>query len=208
MSRPLLICDCDDVLLHLAGRFAEWVQEEHGLEVDFTSPGLDRNMVREQASGRSLPAEEVWPLLDIFFLEQWHRQNAVPGAVEALSALSDEMDILILTNIPDRHQALRVRQLDQLAIRHEVLCNAGPKGPQVRELVERLQPSAALFVDDQAPHHHSVSVEAPEVWRLHMIAEPRLAAHVPPAAHAHARIDEWDEAVPWIRERLATGPAA
>ena len=38
-----------------------------------------------------------------------------------------------------------------------------------------------------------------------MIAEPRLAAHTPPAPHAHARIDAWDEAVPWILERLRRG---
>ena len=30
MSRPLLITDCDDVLLHFAPHFAEWVAEAHG----------------------------------------------------------------------------------------------------------------------------------------------------------------------------------
>ena len=70
-----------------------------------------------------------------------------------------------------------------------------------------LRPSATLFVDDLSVHHESVAQHAPEVWRLHMIAEPRLAAHTPPAEHAHARIDAWDEAVPWILDRLAQGAA-
>ena len=73
------------------------------------------------------------------------------------------------------------------------------------ELVEAAAPSAAVFIDDLAVHHESVAAHAPEVWRLHMIAEPRLAAHTPPAPHAHARIDSWDEAVPWILERLRAG---
>jgi hypothetical protein len=60
-------------------------------------------------------------------------------------------------------------------------------------------------VDDLAVHHQSVAEHAPQVWRLHMIAEPRLAAHTPPASHAHARIDSWEEALPWILERLRGG---
>ena len=207
MSRPLLVTDCDEVLLHMAGHFAEWLEEAHGLELDFAAPGLHESMVKNRTTGRPLPDDQVWPLLDTFFVEEWHRQNVVPGAIDALTDLARDADIVILTNIPDRHHALRIRQLETFDIRHEVLCNAGAKGPQVKELVERLQPSVALFVDDHAPHHSSAAEHAPQVWRLHMIAEPRLAEHIPPAPDAHARIDDWSEASAWIRERFAAGPA-
>jgi len=30
----------------------------------------------------------------------------------------------------------------------------------------------------------------------------------PPAPHAHARIDHWDEALPWILDKLASGAPA
>jgi hypothetical protein len=40
-----------------------------------------------------------------------------------------------------------------------------------------------------------------------MIAEPRLAAHMPAAPHAHARIDDWETATDWILARLAEGAA-
>jgi hypothetical protein len=66
-----------------------------------------------------------------------------------------------------------------------------------------MRPNAAVFVDDLAIHHDSVAEHAPDVWRLHMIAEPRVAAHMPPARSAHARIDRWSEAVPWILDRFA-----
>jgi hypothetical protein len=39
-----------------------------------------------------------------------------------------------------------------------------------------------------------------------MIAEPRLASHIPPAPDAHARIDDWRDALPWIMEKLAHRP--
>jgi hypothetical protein len=59
-----------------------------------------------------------------------------------------------------------------------------------------------VFVDDLPVHHESVAKHAPGVWRLHMVAEPRIAAITPPAPHANARIDGWNEALPWILERL------
>ena len=35
-----------------------------------------------------------------------------------------------------------------------------------------------------------------------MIAEPQMAATSPPSPFAHARIDDWDEALPWLLEKL------
>jgi hypothetical protein len=136
-----------------------------------------------------------------------HRQNVVPGAIEALAEIEKIADVVILTNLRDEHHAIRVSQLDAFDIRYEVLCNQGGKGPPVRELVDRLRPSATVFVDDWAFHHESVAEHAPDVWRLHMVAEPTLAERVPTAPHAHARIDRWTDATGWIIDRFGEGPA-
>ena len=66
--------------------------------------------------------------------------------------------------------------------------------------------SGTVFIDDLPVHHQSVAEHAPQVWRLHMIAEPRVAAHIPPSPHSHARIDDWSEATSWILGRFAEGP--
>ena len=205
MSRPLLITDCDEVLLHMIGHFAEWVDEAHDLAFDISAPGF-RNALLSRG-GVPLPEEEVWPLLDSFFDTEMHRQNLVPGAAEALAEIAREADVVILTNIGDQYEAGRVEQLERFDIRHRVLCNRGGKGRPVVELIEEMKPSAAVFVDDLSIHHESVAKHAPAVWRLHMIAEPRLAARTPRAPEAHARIDDWAEATQWILDRLRTGPA-
>jgi hypothetical protein len=147
-------------------------------------------------------------LLDSFFDTEMHRQNLVPGAAEALRRIGEEADIVILTNIGDEYEAGRVEQLERFDIRHRVLCNRGGKGRPVLELVEEMRPSAAAFVDDLSVHHESVAKHAPMVWRLHMIAEPRLAGRTPRAPDAHARIDDWPEAAEWILARLREGPAS
>jgi hypothetical protein len=205
VSRPLLITDCDEVLLHMISHFAEWVEEAHGLSFRLDAPGF-RDALRD-ARGQPVEAERVWPLLDQFFAGEMHRQNVVPGAAEALAQVAEVADIVILTNIGDEYEAGRVAQLCRFDIRHRVLCNRGGKGRPVVELIEAMAPAVTVFVDDLAVHHESVATHAPHVWRLHMIAEPRLAAHTPAAPHAHARIDEWNEATGWILDRFSEGPA-
>ena len=200
-GRPLLISDCDEVILHFVTHFAEWVDEAADLNFALDAPGFAGALTSRD--GRIVPEERVWPLLDLFFEREMHRQNVVPGATEALVEIGRHADIVILTNIGDDYQANRVAQLEAFDIRHRVLCNRGGKGRPVLELIEEMQPSATVFVDDLSVHHESVAKHAPDVWRLHMIAEPRLAAHTPPAAHAHARIDDWGAALPWILERFA-----
>jgi hypothetical protein len=196
VSRPLLISDCDDVLLHFARHFAEWVAEAHGLRFALDNPGFAGALT--DADGAPVARERVWPLLDLFFDSEMHRQHLVAGALEALGAIGEVADIVILTNIGDQYRANRIAQLEAFDIRHRVLCNQGGKGRPVLELIETMKPRAAVFVDDLAVHHESVAKHAPAVRRLHMIAEPRLAAITPPASHADARIDDWAEAVPWI----------
>ena len=201
MNRPLLISDCDDVLLHFAPHFAEWVAQAHGLVFNLDAPNFGGAL--RDADGEPVARERVWPLLDHFFLAEMHRQHLVPGAFAALQRIGEEADIVILTNIGDQHRANRIAQLEAFDIRHRVLCNQGGKGPPVAELIADMAPRAAVFVDDLSHHHESVATHAPEVWRLHMIAEPKLAAISPPAPFAHARIDRWDEALPWILAKLA-----
>ncbi len=206
MTRPLLITDCDEVLLHMVSHFAEWLEEAHGYRFVLEEPGFS-NAVRDAATGEAVAAEKVWPLLDGFFDSEMHRQHIVRGAAEALQDIGTGADIVILTNLGDEHQASRVEQLGAFDIHHRVLCNRGGKGRPVLELVEEMRPTVAVFVDDLPIHHESVAKHAPHVWRLHMIAEPRVAAHVPPSPDAHARIDDWAEAKSWILARFAEGPA-
>jgi hypothetical protein len=202
-----LVTDCDEVLLHMLTHFADWVDEAHGLSFALDAPGF-REAVRDKATGDPVAEERIWPLLDGFFDSEMHRQNVVPGAAEALARIGEAADIVVLTNIGDEYEAGRVEQLGRFDIRHRVLCNRGGKGRPVLELIEEMRPSVAVFVDDLAVHHESVAKHAPQVWRLHMIAEPRVAAHMPAAPHAHARIDEWKAATPWILERFARGAAS
>lgn len=201
MNRPLLITDCDEVLLHMVAHFDAWLGEVQDIDFAFESGNFGGAMTI-RSSGENVAEERVWPLLDQFFREEMHRQTIVPGALEALGRIGEIADIVILTNLGDEAHPWRVEQLAAHGIAHEVVCNRGGKGVPARRLIERHDASRAAFVDDLAVHHASLAKHAPEVHRLHMIAEPRLAAVIPPAEHAHARIDDWPTATEWLLERL------
>lgn len=203
MSRPLLITDCDEVLLHMVSHFDAWLSEAHGIDFAFETGSFGGSMTYHD-SGEAVPEDKVWPLLEEFFRNEMDRQTAVPGAVEALGRIGEVADIVILTNIGDEAHPWRVRQLEAHGIRHEVVCNRGGKGRPARSIIERHGAPRAAFVDDLPVHHKSVAKHAPDTHRLHMVAEPRLAPAVPDAEFAHARIDDWEVATPWLLERLET----
>lgn len=207
MSRPLLITDCDEVLLHMVAHFRDWVGEAHDIDFALDS-GEFAGALTHRASAQAVAEDEVWPLLDGFFATEMARQTPVPGAGEALRRIGAVAEIVVLTNIGEDNHAGRVAQLAAHGIGHAVRCNRGGKGPPAHQLIAEFKPSVTVFVDDLAVHHASMAKHAPGVWRLHMVAEPALAPNVPPARHAHARIDDWAEATDWIMARFAEGQAA
>jgi hypothetical protein len=204
MSRPLVISDCDEVLLHMVAPFGEWLDEEHGIHFDMAGGDFARAMKRREC-GSPVPLEHVWPLLKGFFDGQMHRQYPIAGAVESIGRLREHADVVVLTNLGDDHREARRRQLLDHGIDLKVYTNQGPKGPALQAILEEYAPSTAVFIDDLPQHHGSVKDIAPHVSRLHLCGEPRIAPHIVCAGKsgdAHARIDDWATALPWIVERL------
>lgn len=204
--KPLLITDCDEVLLHMVRHFGDWLGEAHRIDFDLTHHDWGRAM--RPRDGRTLTPDEMWGYLDGFFPAQMARQTLVPHAREALAELAKVADIVVLTNLQDHCQAHRVAQLAEHGIEHRVVCNQGGKGRPVAQLAQEHDASVVVFVDDLPQHHESVARAAPQVHRLHMVSEPKMAAHVPAAPHAHARIDDWRDALAWIEARFAAGTPA
>lgn len=204
MSRPLIITDCDEVLLHMIAPFRNWLGEAHGINFDMTG-GHFSHGITYQATGEIVEQKETWRLLNLFFDDEIHRQAPIAGAVAAIAELSRHADVVVLTNLLDHRQEIRTRQLAGHGLALRVFTNQGPKGPALKAILDEYAPSRAVFIDDIAQHHGSAAELVPQVARLHLCGEPEIAPHIDcahRAGHAHARIDDWDSALPWLLDRL------
>jgi hypothetical protein len=207
MSRPLLISDCDEVLLHMVVPFRDWLDEVHHIHFDLVH-GDWGEALRHKHDGTLVERGLVWELLNGFFVTEMHRQQAIDGAVAAINGLSEIADVVILTNLTDQHQLTRAAQLRAVGIDAPVYTNQGGKGEALARILDKYKSDVAVFVDDLAHQHQSVGELLPHVWRLQFVGEPILQARVKPSPDAHARIDNWADAEHWVREKLLSGEPA
>lgn len=198
MPRPLVICDADEVLVQFAAPFETFLTEQ-GFALSLDSFALSGNIRRRD--GSIVPGPAVTELVDAFFADRVEACTPVAGAVQALADLSRIADIQILSNVPASVRDRRAASLAGHGMAYPVMANAGGKGPAVAMLAKgRGHP--VVFIDDMPPHHASVAKHAPQVHRLHLVADVRLRPLIVPAPAAHARIDDWAEALPHVRSAL------
>lgn len=204
MNRPLIISDCDEVLLHMVSHFKDWLETSQG--VDFNLEGHNfAEALSWQKDGSRVDPAEMWRLLGRFFDTEMDSQLPIKGAVESINTLAEVADVVILTNLVDERRDKRAQQLAAHGIHAQVFTNQGPKGPMLQKIIAEFAPSHTVFIDDLAQHHASVAEIAPHVTRLHLCGEPMIAHAIDCAhksGHAHSRIDIWAEALPWIMARL------
>jgi len=204
MSRPLIISDCDEVILHMVVHFKQWVEDSQGVTFDLEGNNFGKAL-RWQESGEFLDQNEIWRLLGGFFDTEMDSQLPITGAVDALNQLSGEADVVVLTNLVDFRRDKRAEQLAAHGLKAKVYTNQGPKGPALQKIIEEFNPSRAIFIDDLAQHHRSVMETSPDVVRLHFCGEPMIAEQIDcahKAGHADARIDQWSHALPWLQAQL------
>lgn len=208
-QRPLIISDCDEVILHMVSPFKVWLEESQGVSFNLEGQNFGEAM-RWKDSGKLLEPSDIWKKLGGFFDTEMDNQMPIAGAIESLNELSEVADLVILTNLVDSRRDKRAEQLAAQGLHAKVYTNQGPKGPALQRIVEEYAPSRAIFIDDLAQHHLSVMETTPDVMRLHFCGEPMIAGAIDcahKAGHADARIDIWSEALPWLKTRIV-GEAA
>jgi hypothetical protein len=115
MSRPLLISDCDEVLLHMIVPFRDWLDDAHHIHFDLVH-GDWGEALRHKHDGTVVERGMVWELLNGFFDTEMHRQQAIDGAVESLNRLREHADVVILTNLLDHRAGPRTEQLKAVGL--------------------------------------------------------------------------------------------
>lgn len=199
-TRPLIICDADEVLL----RFLEGLERflaRNDFYLDLTSFRIHGN-VRHRTTNETAADDTVTQLVKDFFASDTRHLEPVAGAAAALRELSNHAQIIVLSNLPESSREARIENLTEHGMPYPVIAGKGPKGAIVKDIVAGFR-GRVVFVDDLPPHISSVAAETPHVHRLHFIADTRLAKLLGPAPDAHRRIDDWPTAAEWIASVIA-----
>jgi hypothetical protein len=201
-GRPLVVTDADEVLLSFVGGLERFLAERE-LVFDMASYRIHGN-IRRRDSGEAVPDEEVSALLKGYSLSpHWLAMEPIPGAPEALARLSQNAQIVVLTNMPAHRVEDRTRCLARHDLHYPVIANEGGlKGPALAHLAARARAPVA-FLDDLPPNIVSARQAVPRSRLIHFLGEPRLAPHLPTPPEADHRIMAWDEALQaiqgWLR---------
>ena len=88
MTRPLVISDCDEVLLYMMAPFRDWLGEQQGIDFDMGAGDFTLAMTHRE-SGEIVARDDMWRLLNLFFDNEMHRQSPVSGMIDAMAALRE-----------------------------------------------------------------------------------------------------------------------
>lgn len=199
IDRPLLVCDVDEVVLHLVEPFIE-VLEDLGFELKSRSFKLTGNVFHRD-TGVEATQMEVWQGLEVLFSEQARRQRIVDGAAEALGALSRDIDIVFLTNMPHDFRETRAAHLLEQGLHFPVVTNSGSKVPAISLLRERHLGETG-FIDDTPTNLTQVRDAFAEVHLFHFMANADFRALAGNIEGTHISTGDWQEASATIRNVL------
>ncbi|MBO0344745.1 hypothetical protein [Roseibium limicola] len=200
-DRPLVVCDVDEVILHLI-RPMEAYFADLGLVFMQRVYKLTGNIARR---GENVPiaADEVRRHIHTFFDAFVHAQEVVQGAPQALRQLARNMDIILLTNLPGTHnRAARETLLKSADIDYPMITNSGPKGGAVAALSAGRQ-SPIVFIDDSTVNQASVHASLPTAKLIQFIADDSFRTAHLPADHIDLLSGDWAETTAFIEAIMA-----
>lgn len=189
-DRPLIVCDVDEVILHMADHFTEFLGAK---SLTFLSGGYRfTGNIAPIGSDTPITREAVRQLVDSFFDEESHRQRMVEGADKALRELQVDWDIVLLTNLPGAHnKPVREKLLQGFGIPYPVVTNSGPKGGAVAALAAG-RPAPLVFIDDSPTNHVSVNASLPSAVQIQFVADEAFRSAVKPSDHIDLLTGDWN----------------
>jgi len=192
-GRPLLVVDVDEVVLHMVKPLTAWLALQ-GLQLDIRSYRLGGN-IRRVETGEIVPDTAVAALIQAFFDDRIHAQEAVADAADVLGRLERRCDVILLTNAPHRHRETRLSNLAAQRITAPLITSSGPKGPAVQRLRDRSigasSDGTVVFIDDSTQNLESVHAFVPEATLVHFIAHPDFRALARDVAGVSLKTGDW-----------------
>jgi hypothetical protein len=195
-TRPLIICDIDEVVLEFLDPLNEYLQSiSYRLHADsYRLTGNVRSIVDDTPASHEMVRE----FEAAFFAAQDQWQRPARDAKTVLDTLGQHADIVFLTAMPPQHATIRRTLLDNLAIHFPMIATEQAKGPVAAQLIGGRDVRSA-FIDDIHTNHHSVRTSVPDCKLISLMANEAFRALAPHPGDDVAIARDWQHASELIR---------
>lgn len=122
-GRPLIVTDADEVVAYFIAGLERFL-ERQGHWLDLKSFAITGN-IRQHGSNEAITREKVQDLLAEFFTTDTELLDPVDGAAEALLALNNRAQIIVLSNVPPSALEARQRWLRRHGMDYPLVANSG-----------------------------------------------------------------------------------
>tara|TARA_Y100001968_G_C19214868_1_gene646650 strand:+ start:69 stop:719 length:651 start_codon:yes stop_codon:yes gene_type:complete len=189
---PLMIFDADEVLVHFAEPFANYLKK-HNHRLHLTGYRLD-NAIKIAETDDVADPDTAKDLVWGFINEETKSQPAAKGAPEALKKLQEYAQIIILSNVPHSVHDDRVFNLKSIDMNYPLISNEGMKGPAVKEILKNHK-AVSFFIDDNPYQVESVYNDNQDTVCVHFSVCDLVKPYMPKAVGASIEPTSWDDLV-------------
>ena len=189
---PLMIFDADEVLVHFAEPFSNYLQK-HNHRLHLTGYRLD-NAIKKLKTDAIADPDTAKDLVWGFINEETKNQPAAKGAPEALKKLQEYAQIIILSNVPHSVHDDRVLNLKKIGMDYPLISNEGMKGPAVKEILKDHK-AESFFIDDNPYQVESVYSDNQDTVCVHFSVCDLVKPYMPKAVGASIEPTSWDDLV-------------
>ena len=170
-SKPLLICDADEVIFDFMNSFEKYLEKKN-LYFNWNSYALEGNIIDN--NNNAVEKRLIKKIIDDFFLNNTFNMRLISGAKESLNRISKAYNIIILSNIPFRFYDKRLLSLKKNGFEYPFFANQGTKGKTIKFMSKKL--NSVWFIDDSPYQIKSVKLEKAEVNTILYVNNTKLAS--------------------------------
>ena len=196
---PLLISDADEVIFEFMESFEEYLLSNN-MYFSYKSFKLNGNIYK-QKTNNPVDSSTIPIIISDFFQEYAIKMPLIKGAKIALDELSKVMNIVILSNIPQKYAADRIQCFKNNNMHYAFISNEGPKNIKCLEL-QKLTNKKVFFIDDLPSQISSVSINCANITTIHFLQNEKLLKLIPNVNDCDFKTDNWESVLKFIYKNI------
>ena len=171
-DKPLIVCDADEVIFDFMNSFEKYLHTKN-LYFNWKSYALEGNILNDK--NEALNKSQITNTINSFFMNKTESMSLVEGAANSLQILSEQYNIIILSNIPFKFYKKRKVALKKYGINFPFFANTGSKGKAVKYLSD-IHKGKIWFIDDSPYQIKSVKLEEKNINTILFVGNSKLEA--------------------------------